>query len=140
MSRGCFWLLCCGVLLTALFAGCGERRYRDGVYSGRSGADDTGAWGEVTITIAGARITDCRFITRQKDGTVKDENYGKVNGEISNQDYYNKAQLAVRAMDRYARDLTEKQRLKAIDAVSGATIAYNQFAEAVENALETAGE
>jgi major membrane immunogen (membrane-anchored lipoprotein) len=124
----------------ALLAGCGERSYRDGVYSGKSSADDTGAWGEVTITIAGARITGCQFITRQKDGTVKDENYGKVNGEISNQDYYNKAQLAVRAMDQYAGDLTEKQRLKDIDTVSGATIAYNQFIEAVENALETARE
>ena len=138
MSRG--YLLFCGVLLAALLAGCGGRSYRDGIYSGRSGTDDTGAWGEVTITIAGARITDCRFITRQKDGTVKDENYGKVNGEISNQDFYNKAQLAVRAMDRYAGDLTEKQRLKDIDIVSGATIAYNQFVEAVENALETAVE
>ncbi|MDR2020641.1 MAG: FMN-binding protein [Treponema sp.] len=139
MSRG-FWFLFCGVLLTALLAGCGERSYRDGVYSGKSGADDTGAWGEVTITIAGARITDCRFITRQKDGTVKGKDYGKVNGEISSQDYYDKAQLAVRAMDQYARDLTEKQRLKDIDTVSGATIAYNQFTEAVENALETARE
>ncbi|MDR2184461.1 MAG: FMN-binding protein [Treponema sp.] len=140
MNRRCFGFLLCGVVSMALLAGCGERSYRDGVYSGKSSADDTGAWGEVTITIAGARITGCQFITRQKDGTVKDENYGKVNGEISNQDYYNKAQLAVRAMDQYAGDLTEKQRLKDIDTVSGATIAYNQFIEAVENALETARE
>jgi major membrane immunogen (membrane-anchored lipoprotein) len=112
--------------------------YRDGVYAGRSGADDTGAYGEVSITIAEGRIAECRFVTWQKDGSVKDENYGKVNGEISNPDYYNKAQLAVRAMDRYARDLTEKQNLKDIDAVSGATIAYDQFIEAVENALGAA--
>jgi major membrane immunogen (membrane-anchored lipoprotein) len=140
MNKRFFWFLFCGMLLMALLAGCGERSYRDGVYSGKSGVDDTGAWGEVTITIAGKRITGCRFITRQKDGTIKDENYGKVNGEISNRDFYDKAQLAVRAMEQYARDLTEKQRLKDIDAVSGATIAYNQFTEAVENALETAGE
>jgi major membrane immunogen (membrane-anchored lipoprotein) len=138
MNRG-YLFICCGVLLMALLAGCGERSYKDGVYAGKSGADDTGAWGEVTITIAGARITGCQFITRRKDGTVKDENYGKINGAISNQDYYNEAQLAVRAMAQYARDLTEKQRLRDIDAVSGATIAYNQFIEAVENALETAG-
>jgi major membrane immunogen (membrane-anchored lipoprotein) len=121
-----------------LFAGCGKEAYRDGVYSGRSGEDDTGAWGEVTLTIAGGRTADCRFITRQKDGAVKDENYGKVNGEISNRDFYDKAQLAVRAMAQYARQYQETGDLKKVDAVSGATIAYNQFFEAVENALEQA--
>ncbi|MDR2629713.1 MAG: FMN-binding protein [Spirochaetaceae bacterium] len=132
--------LYCGVLFTviALFSGCGKQGYKDGLYSGRSGEDDTGAWGEVTITITGGRTTDCRFITRQKDGTVKDENYGKVNGEISNRDFYDKAQLAVRAMAQYARQYQETGDLKKIDAVSGATIAYNQFLEAVENALEQA--
>ena len=132
---GCF-LFSFALLLAA--AGCGSRGYADGVYSGRSGADDTGAWGEVTITIAGERVSDCRFITRQKDGTVKDENYGKVNGEISNQDYYDKAQLAVRAMERYAEAFRETGDLRKVEAVSGATIAFDQFNEAVELALEKA--
>jgi major membrane immunogen (membrane-anchored lipoprotein) len=126
--------------LAALLAvvGCGSRGYTDGVYSGKSGADDTGAWGEVTITIAGERVSGCQFITRQKDGTPKDENYGKVNGEISNQDYYDKAQLAVRAMERYAKTFQETGDLKKVEAVSGATIAFDQFNEAVEMALEKA--
>ncbi|MDR0759740.1 MAG: FMN-binding protein, partial [Treponema sp.] len=118
------------VLLAA--AGCGSRGYADGVYSGKSGADDTGAWGEVTLTIAGERVADCQFITRQKDGTLKDENYGKVNGEISNQDYYDKAQLAVRAMEQYAEAFRETGDLRKVEAVSGATIAFDQFTEAVE--------
>jgi major membrane immunogen (membrane-anchored lipoprotein) len=121
-----------------LFAGCGKQAYQDGVYSGQSEADDTGAWGEVTLTIAGGRTTGCGFLTRQKDGAVKDENYGKVNGEISNRDFYDKAQLAVRAMAQYARQYQETGDIKKVDAVSGATIAYNQFLEAVENALEKA--
>jgi major membrane immunogen (membrane-anchored lipoprotein) len=121
-----------------LFAGCGSPSYEDGVYTGRSAADDTGAWGEVTVTIADGKIAACDFITREKDGTIKGEDYGKINGEIASQDYYDKAQLAVRAMEQYAREYVEKQRLRDIDAVSGATIAYGQFNEAVEYALEKA--
>ncbi|MDR2247708.1 MAG: FMN-binding protein [Treponema sp.] len=131
---------CCVFSLAVLLAaaGCGSRGYADGVYSGRSGPDDTGAWGEVTLTIAGERVANCRFVTRQKDGTVKDENYGTVNGKISNRDYYDKAQLAVRAMARYAEAFRETGDLRKVEAVSGATIAFDQFTEAVERALETA--
>jgi major membrane immunogen (membrane-anchored lipoprotein) len=133
----CFWgILALAALL--LFAGCGKPAYKDGVYAGKSGEDDTGAWGEVTITIAGEQIGDCRFITRQKDGTIKDENYGKVNGEISNQDFYDKAQLAVRAMEAYAKTCRETGDPAKVEAVSGATIAYNQFTEAAEDALQKA--
>jgi major membrane immunogen (membrane-anchored lipoprotein) len=121
-----------------LLAGCGRSGYKDGLYTGKSGGDDTGAWGEVTLTIAGGKVTDCQFITRQKDGSVKDENYGKINGEISNQVYYDKAQLAVRAMEQYARQYRESGDLQKVNAVSGATIAYDQFFEAVEQALEQA--
>jgi major membrane immunogen (membrane-anchored lipoprotein) len=125
-------------VVVMLLGGCGKAAYKDGAYSGKSGADDTGAWGEVTITISGERVADCRFITRQKDGTVKGEDYGKVNGEISSQDFYNKAQLAVRAMEQYAARFRETGDLKKVEAVSGATIAYDQFNEAVEEALEKA--
>jgi major membrane immunogen (membrane-anchored lipoprotein) len=58
--------------------------------------------GEVTVTIAAGKIRGCDFVTWQKDGTVKDGDYGKINGEILNRDYYDKAQLAVRAMRKYA--------------------------------------
>jgi major membrane immunogen (membrane-anchored lipoprotein) len=130
------------ILAAALFggalSGCGSPSYKDGVFSGKSGEDDTGAWGEVTLTVGDGKIRECRFVTWQKDGTVKDENYGKVNGEISNQNFYDKAQLAVEAMKHYAAQYVETQSLKDLDAVSGATIAYNQFIEAVENALEGA--
>ena len=131
-----FW----GVLTAAilLIAGCGGGAYKDGVYAGKSGEDDRGAWGEVRITIEAGKVSGCEFVTRQKDGTVKDGNYGKINGEISNQVYYDKAQLAVEAMKKYAADYLESGSLKDVEAVSGATIAYDQFLEAVENALATA--
>jgi major membrane immunogen (membrane-anchored lipoprotein) len=126
------------VLVLLLAAGCGKSTLKDGVYTGRSGIDDTGAWGEVTITISGGQVAGCQFVTRQKDGTTKDENYGKVNGEISNRDFYDKAQLAVRAMEQYARTYQETGDLRKVEAVSGATIAFDQFNEAVELALEGA--
>ncbi|MDR1412020.1 MAG: FMN-binding protein [Spirochaetaceae bacterium] len=138
MRKGFFCFFGVLLLAAALLAGCAKPAYKDGVYTGRSGEDDTGAWGEVTITIAGEKIADCRFVTWQKDGTVKGENYGKVNGEISSQDFYSKAQLAVRAMEQYAAAYRETGDLKKVEAVSGATIAYDQFIEAVEAALEKA--
>jgi major membrane immunogen (membrane-anchored lipoprotein) len=126
-------------LLVLCMAGCGKTALNDGVYSGVSSVDDTGAYGEATLTIRGGKVAACDFVTWQKDGTIKAENYGKVNGEISNQAFYDKAQLAVRAMKRYAEQYAERQDLKAVDAISGATIAHNQFVEAVERALQNAG-
>ncbi|MDR1986746.1 MAG: FMN-binding protein [Treponema sp.] len=135
--QGRLWFM--GMVL-AIFSisGCGKEAYRDGTYTGTSSLDDTGAYGEVSLTVAVGKIQQCRFVAWQKDGTLKDEHYGKVNGEISNQDFYDKAQLAVRAMEHYAAQYVEVQDLKKIDAVSGATIAYHQFMEAVEQALEKA--
>jgi major membrane immunogen (membrane-anchored lipoprotein) len=121
-----------------VLAGCGKAALRDGVYTGRSGEDDTGAWGEVTVTIAEGKVRGCEFVTWQRDGTPKGEDYGKINGEISNRDYYDKAQLAVEAMKKYAAGYARTGSLKDVQAVSGATIAYDQFLEAVEHALEQA--
>jgi major membrane immunogen (membrane-anchored lipoprotein) len=84
------------LLAFGLLSGCGgsarDVTYKDGAYIGRSGEGNQDAYGEVTITIKDGAITICEFVTWQKDGTIKDENYGKVNGEISNQEYYDKAQ------------------------------------------------
>ena len=138
MTKGTTYLCVVGFFALALLAACEKGGYKDGVYTGRSSADDTGAWGEVSLTITAGRVSDCQFITRQKDGTIKGEDYGKVNGEISNQDFYNKAQLAVRAMEEYARSYIQSGDLNKVDAISGATIAFNQFNEAVDLALEQA--
>ncbi|MDR0600146.1 MAG: FMN-binding protein [Treponema sp.] len=133
-----FALWALAVLAAPLLAACGGAAYRDGEWSGLSGPDDTGARGEITLTIEGGRVSGCVFITRQKDGVVKAEDYGKVNGEIANADFYEKAQLAVRAMGRYAEQYAETGRLDGVDSISGATIAYNQFMEAAEAALKAA--
>jgi major membrane immunogen (membrane-anchored lipoprotein) len=132
------------MLILALLSGCQDSSrdvvYKDGTYIGKSGEDDRGAYGEVTITIKDGEIAACEFVTWQKDGTIKNENYGKINGEISNQDYYDKAQLAVGAMKQYALTLVEVQAAEDVDAVSGATNSYDQFYEAVSSALDEAKE
>lgn len=135
-----FTLLLVLLLLTGCKDSSRDVTYKDGTYTGKSSEDDRGAYGAVTITIKDSAITACEFIIWQKDGTVKDENYGKVNGEISNQEYYDKAQLAVKAMKQYAQQLVETQVVEAVDAISGATISYNQFHEAVGSALDAAKE
>ncbi|MDR1785806.1 MAG: FMN-binding protein [Spirochaetaceae bacterium] len=130
--RGVF--LVCAVLA---LGGC-ARPLRDGVYTGRSSGDDAGAFGEITITVAGGRVTACEFVTWQKDGSAKGADYGKVNGAVSNRDYYEKAQLAVRAMESYARQYGATGKLDSVDAITGATISWNQFMEAAGQALEKA--
>ena len=126
----------------------GPKSYKDGTYTARSSMyealsdedEDEGGdgYGEVTITLKDNKITACTFTTYMTDGTVKDAEYGKQNGEIANQDYYNKAQRAVRASENYAVQLEAKGDLKQVDAISGATISFNEFKEAAEEALKQA--
>ncbi|MBQ5316659.1 MAG: FMN-binding protein [Oscillospiraceae bacterium] len=118
--------------------------YKDGTYEGRSESREgnEGGYGDgygvVTLTIKDNTIIACEYKTYQPDGTVKDENYGKQDGEIANTDFYNKAQRPVKACDQYAKELVEKGKLDSVDAVSGATISYDEFREAVKDALRQA--
>ncbi len=129
--------------------GCGNSNvaYKDGTYEGRSsiyesedGTDDGNGYGVVTITIEGGKVAECTYQTYEVDGTLKGEDYGKEDGRIANKDYYNKAQKANAACAEYANMLVSNGQLKGIDAISGATINYNEFVEAVNNALEEAKE
>ena len=86
------------------------------------------------------KISDCTFTTYEADGTLKDEAYGKEDGRIANKDYYNKAQKGNAACAEYASMLVQNGQLDGIDSISGATINYNEFKEAVELALEQAQE
>jgi major membrane immunogen (membrane-anchored lipoprotein) len=141
-------LFALSLTLLPLF-GCGESgtkdaqttqppAYKDGVYVGQSDPDDRGAYGEVTLTMQDGAVAARAFVTWQADGSIKDVDYGKVNGEISNKSYYEKAQLAVAAMETYARQYQEVKDLAKVDAISGATIAHDQFTQAVRAALDAA--
>ncbi|MBR1691734.1 MAG: FMN-binding protein [Lachnospiraceae bacterium] len=141
-------VLIIGMLLSlaALTAGCGgSKSYADGTYEGKSevfenedGSEEGNGYGVVSITIKDNQIVDCTFQTYEPDGTLKGEDYGKADGAIANKDYYNKAQKAVAACEEYANMLVANGQLDGIDAISGATINYGQFQEAVKDALKQA--
>jgi|AGTN01.3.fsa_nt_gi Major membrane immunogen, membrane-anchored lipoprotein len=123
------------ILLAILsLSGCGKKEFKDGTYTGQSGKDDKGAYGVVTITIKDNVVTECTFVTYKSDGTVKDKTYGSGGSE----EMYEKAQLAVDAMSKYAADMKGKIDPDDVEVVTGATIAYGQFNEAVNDALEKA--
>ncbi len=144
-------MMCAAEGMIAAFAtGCGGSSvsYTDGSYEGKSeihegdstedGTDAGNGYGVVSITITDGKISACTYQTYEPDGTLKGEEYGKAQGAVANRDYYNKAQKAVAACDEYANMLVANGSLDGIDAISGATINYNEFVEAVGNALAQA--
>ena len=135
--------------VSMLLAGCGGKKtvtYKDGTYEGKSElyinedaeSDEGNGYGVVTLTIKDGAITECEYKTYEPDGTLKDSEYGKKSGGVANRDFYNKAQKAVAACGEYAEQLIQSGRLSDVDAISGATINYNEFREAVEAALKQA--
>ena len=134
-------------MLSITACGGGDVSYADGTYEGKSevyenedGSEDGNGYGVVSVTITDGKITDCTYETYQIDGTKKDSDYGKEGGSVKNSDYYNKAQKAVAACDEYANMLVANGTTDGLDAISGATINYNEFLEAVDDALSQAAE
>lgn len=129
----------------AMLAGCGSSNYADGTYTGRSSVyendEDEGngnGYGVVTLTIKDNTIVECSYQTYEPDGTLKDEDYGMQEGSVANRDYYNKAQKAIAACEVYAQQLVDTNNVRDVDAISGATINYDNFTEAVLDALDQA--
>ena len=140
-------LIAAAALCAVSLAGCGGApvSYSDGTYEARSseyisedGSEEGNGYGIVSVTISGGSVTECTFTTYELDGTQKGEEYGKKSGSIANKDFYNKAQKAVAACDKYAEALVLSGDVNAVDAISGATINYQQFQEAASAALAQA--
>ena len=147
MSRKIIRGLALLAAMTMLLTACGEDKkaavtYQDGHYEGRSSdfaEDESGngsGYGAVSIDIASGKITACEFTMYELDGTVKDETYGS---DLSKENRL-KAQKAVQSAPKYAASLVEKGSLDDVDAISGATISYNEFKEAVNDALTKAAQ
>lgn len=136
------------VMAAAFLAGCGSVTYADGTYTAQSSlyladeddedGDAGNGYGVVTVTIKDGAIADCEFVMYMEDGTVKGETYGMKDGVIANEGYYKRAQVAVAAGPEYAKQLVAAGNVKGVDAISGATISYDQFVEAAKDALKQA--
>ncbi len=147
-------LVLIGAMTFSLLTGCGSQSatehsehagheqappaYKDGTYTATSSPDDKGAVGEVNLTVRQGKIVQADYRGIQKDGKVKDAEYGKTNGKIENEDFYSKAQKAVKGAATYGPKLVEAQDLAKVDAVSGATVSYQQFIESGHKALDQA--
>ena len=113
--------------------------YKDGVYKAFSSIkDDWGGTAEVEIHIKNNQITECIFISYEKNGNVKGSEYGKVDGVIKNMGLYKIAQASVLRSAEYGKKLNEVQNIDKVDAISGATVSYKLFKDAVEIALQNA--
>ena len=146
IAIGCAAAIVASFSLAGCAGGGGAVSYKDGTYTGQSefyeDSDDGNGngYGIATVTIEGGKIVTCDFKTYEPDGTLKDEDYGKTNGAVANQDFYNTAQNAVVACKEYAEQLVEVGNADGVDMISGATISYSEFQDAVEIALAKAAE
>ena len=138
-------LLSIGVMIT----GCGDEKkeapkneavsldmtgVKDGTFAGDSSKHEQLGHSHVELTIANGAITKVVHTGFDKDGKVKDENYGADKPEGVRK----KAQNAYKAIGSYASQLESKKDLAKVDAIAGATVSYDQFNEAVAKAVEAA--
>ena len=110
---------------------------KDGTYTAESSVDKVHGKAVITLTIKDHKITAVEYKGIDKDGTtVKDENYGNDKDPTNAK----KAKVAYESQRKYADQLLQKQKLGQVDAISGATINYDQFVEAVKKDLEQANQ
>ena len=107
---------------------------KDGTYAADSSEHAQLGHSHVELTIENGAITKVVHTGFDKDGKVKDENYGADKPEGVRK----KAQNAYKAIGLYASQLESKKDLAKVDAIAGATVSYDQFNEAVAKAVEAA--
>ena len=145
-----FFVIICAVGI--IFTGCGGEEKssvpkpatnkinlsnaKDGIYTVESSLDEKLGKSVLTLTIRDKKITAAEFTGYDLFGNVKNEDYGSLTGKESAD--YKKAQTAVNAIKIYPQQLVETQDLSKVDAISGATISYDQFVETTKRAVEEA--
>lgn len=114
-------------------------KYKDGTYEGRSRAKYIYEpyWGNVKITLKNGQFTDIRFVIRDSNAHEKfDQNYEKH--FIGNPEYIQQSRNDWKGAQTYPKELSEKQDINKVDAISGATWSYNIFKASVKDALKNA--
>lgn len=114
-------------------------KYKDGTYKGRSRAKYIYEpyWGNVKITLKNGQFTDIRFVIRDSNAHEKfDQNYEKH--FIGNPEYIQQSRNDWKGAQTYPKELSEKQDINKVDAISGATWSYNIFKASVKDALKDA--
>ncbi len=106
---------------------------KDGTWTAESSTHKLLGKSAIALTIQDHKITKVVFTGYTIDGRVKAEDYGQ---DEQSSGLMKKAQLAVKAMKSYAAQLQENQELSKVDAVTGATVSYEQFNEAAKKAIE----
>lgn len=134
-------LIAAALLLTA----CGNKDnsastdgYKDGTYHGESQVDEWGGKVTTDITVKDGKIVEANLKNLLADGSEKDENYGKAKEGATNQGLYKIAQDAVKNSQEYPKLLIEKGKIEDVEAISGATVTFKSFEEAVNDALKDA--
>ncbi len=123
------------IIIVLGLTACGEDALNDGTYEGVSSKDDDGGYATVSVVVKNGEIESVDYKSFDEKDQIKDENYGKDSG---NDQFYKRAQTAVAGMKSYQDQINEKKHAELVEAVSGATISYGQFIEAMDDAMSKA--
>lgn len=130
------------IMLSFAFFSCTKNdvpTYIDGKYSAvPTIKDDWGGSAKVELVVKDGKIVSCTFDSYDKDGKLKDADYGKIDGEIKNIGIYKIAQNAMTQAAKYPDMLIQSQNIEELDALSGATVSFRLFEDAVKQIIEKA--
>lgn len=131
--------ICYGLFILFSLAFTADNALKDGIYSGvsRSIYLDEPYYGCTKLTIENGRIVQVNFIIRDSS---KHENFdSKYERYFAGNEYYmEQCRKDWKGAAAYPDSLIKYQDLSKVDAISGATWAYNMFKASAEIALEKA--
>lgn len=110
--------------------------YKDGTYEYTGKPDVEGYHTEGTLVVSGGKIQSMDWRIIDSSGRVFDEKYEEV--YAGNDTYIQQCRDNWKGLKEFVPELLDKQDPKGVDAISGATWAYNKFEEAAKSLLEQA--
>lgn len=140
--RKCIWITIIVISGFLLFESCvvkNANRYKNGEFIGISKSiyQREYFYGVTEITISEGKITGVDFSIIDMDNKVFfDEKYENRFKDIP--EYVEQCRNEWKAINIYPNILLEKQTIDSLDAISGATWAYNMFESSLRNAFKKA--